>query len=727
MQASPKSGPIDNRRRPTAQHPVSRRRAAPGTARRSGADPAAPRAGARGAGSRTRGWSARWPPAGPARSAVSRSAPWSRPARRDSLRPRGALDHHRHLVEAREVHRRDHLGVEEQPMRLLHHVHHPAHAEPVRGESRAAGGDQDVALLQVVGAQRVGQLAPGDVSRALHRAAAARPLRHRRDRAQRAEDELDVGVAAGELGDDANHSLRRDHGRAFLHRRDGEDHRPIEHVQVAHLLRLDKEDGERDRQQGDHEDRLAKALENRVHAGSQPGGGAGLFPGFSPCICRAGSLGCQAFQAAVRTAILRPPATRTRSGCPMLDVMRSNAKSSLIALIFGAIILTFVFSFGRGSSGFRTRTPETWAARVNGELVTASDFAQAYSSRFRQMSAMRGGKYTTDNARQDNLKAETLKSLVDQELIAQQADDLGIRVSDAEVADAIARSPQFQQDGKFDFDYYKRLVENGYGMSVTRFEEAYRRDLLRGKVVQAAIAGANVSDDEVKAAWAAQHESVAIAWVRLKPGQLSEIFKDRSGFHLLKAEEERPARLQPLDEVRKHIAADLVKSQKAKELAKRKAEDALAQLRAGKDLKELYPVKKTEPGQFDFSAFTAPQTTETETFHPMGGYIPGVGQAPKLSAAVFAQSQAGAIPQAPLEEGESWYVFRVKSRERADPSKLDAEEMKAVRERLVGQKQGELYAKWVDSLRRKARIVENEHVLSYDVGPAHEAFQPDDF
>ena len=48
--------------------------------------------------------------------------------------------------------------------------------------------------------------------------------------------------------------------------------------------------------------------------------------------------------------------------------------------------------------------------------------------------------------------------------------------------------------------YYKRLVENGYGMSVNRFEEAYRRDLLRGKVVQAAIAGANVSEDEVKSA-----------------------------------------------------------------------------------------------------------------------------------------------------------------------------------------------------------------------------------
>src|SRR5205814_9352430 len=71
--------------------------------------------------------------------------------------------------------------------------------------------------------------------------------------------------------------------------------------------------------------------------------------------------------------------------------------------------------------------------------------------------------------------------------------------------------------GKSTSDYCKRLVENGYGMSGTRFEEAYLRDLLRGKVVQAAVAGANVSDDEVKAAWAAQHESVAIAWVRFNP------------------------------------------------------------------------------------------------------------------------------------------------------------------------------------------------------------------
>jgi peptidyl-prolyl cis-trans isomerase D len=536
----------------------------------------------------------------------------------------------------------------------------------------------------------------------------------------------------------------------------------------------------------------------------------------------------------------------------MLDVMRSNAKSSLIALIFGAIIVTFIFSFGRGSSGFRTRTPETWAARVNGDLVTAGDFAQAYSNRFRQMSSMRGGKYTADNAKADNLKSETLKGLVDQELIAQQADDLGLVVSDVEVADAIARSPQFQQDGKFDFEYYKRLVENGYGMSVNRFEDAYRRDLLRGKVVQAAIAGANLSDDEVKAAWQAEHESAAITYVRfnafmfrdkvsatdaegeayakahadeiqkkydadlatrwtqpgamkvraitipvppaaasdvdaaarakieaaekdvkggkdfaevakarsedqatkasggelgfvakgqspygktleeealkLKPGQVSAIFKDRSGYHLLKAEEERPPRVQPLDEVKKQIALDLVKADKAKAMAREKAADALAQLRGGKELKELFPEKKTAPGQFDFSSFTTPQTAETEAFHPTGGYIPGLGQAPALSSAAFSLTAPGALPAAPVEEGDTWYVFRLKSRERADLSKLDAAEKKSLEDRLLQQKQGELFAKWIDGLRKKSKIVENESVLSYDVNATgREQYQPDDY
>jgi peptidyl-prolyl cis-trans isomerase D len=534
----------------------------------------------------------------------------------------------------------------------------------------------------------------------------------------------------------------------------------------------------------------------------------------------------------------------------MLDVMRSNARSSLIVLIFGAIIVTFIFSFGRGSSGFRTRTPETWAARVNGDVVTAGDFNQAYASRFRQMSAQRGGKYTVDDAQKDDLRRLTLRSLVDQELIAQQATSLGIVVTDQELSDAIAKSPQFQQNGKFDFDYYRRLVENGYGMGVPRFEDAWRRDMLRAKVLQTLLNGAQAADDEVRAYYVAQHESASIAYVKftpfmfrdkaqvtdaeveeyakahqkeieeayhrdektrwtqppsvkvraitvlvppgstpqqeqaarsridaavaeiktgkdfsvvakersedqatkdsggelgylsrggspygktledeaakLEPGQMSGVFKDRTGFHVLKAEDRKPGRTQPLDEVRKQIAQDLVRAQKSSEVAKQKAQEALAAVKAGKDLKDLYPAKKTEPGQFDFTSFTTPQSQETEPFHPVGGYVPGVGLAPKLSGAVFARTAPGATPDTPVQDGESWYVFRLKTRERADPAKLDDTERKSLRDRIERQRQEELYQSWLERLRKKSKIVENVAMLDYEAQPGHEAFNPDE-
>ncbi len=533
----------------------------------------------------------------------------------------------------------------------------------------------------------------------------------------------------------------------------------------------------------------------------------------------------------------------------MLDVMRSNAKSSLIAVLFGAIIFVFIFSFGRGSSGFRTREPETWAARVNGDLVTATDFSNAYANRFRSMSQQRGGKYTTENAQRDNLKSETLDSLVDQELVAQAAPALGVTVTDDELANEIQKAQQFQQDGKFDYDYYKRMVENGYGMSIPRFEAAYRRDLIRSRVIDAVLGGAAVSDEEVKAAWIAQHEAVSISYVKfsafmfrdkaaptdaegeayakdhakeiqdayekdlktrwtqgvgvkvraitvnlppnanpdlekaararadaayaevqagkdfsaiakeksedsvtktqggdlgfiskgaspygatletealkLKTGEISPVFKDRTGFHILKADETRAERVQTLDEVRGQIAKDQIKGVKAKQLALEKAKSTLADLKFGKDLADSFPAKKAAtPGQFDFASFSTPQVADTEEFHPSAGYVPGIGTAPKLSAAAFAETAAGATPMAPIEDNDTLYVFKVKSRTRADLSKFDDKEKHAARATVEAQRSNALYKSWLEQQRKAAKIAKNETVLSYGATNNREAYDP---
>jgi parvulin-like peptidyl-prolyl isomerase len=94
---------------------------------------------------------------------------------------------------------------------------------------------------------------------------------------------------------------------------------------------------------------------------------------------------------------------------------------------------------------------------------------------------------------------------------------------------------------------------------------------------------------------------------------------------------------------------------------------------------------------------------------------------------VFALTAPGATPAAPIEDADTWYVFKLKSRERADLSKLDDAERKTDRDRLEGQKQGELYSQWIERLRKKARITENEGVLSYDNNARSESYNPDDY
>ena len=68
--------------------------------------------------------------------------------------------------------------------------------------------------------------------------------------------------------------------------------------------------------------------------------------------------------------------------------------------------------------------------------------------------------------------------------------------------------------------------------------------------------------------------------LELKPGQVLAVFNDRTGFLILKAEEVRPERAQPLAEVQRQIAKEQLAAKKASEVAKKKAEDTLAKVKA---------------------------------------------------------------------------------------------------------------------------------------------------
>jgi peptidyl-prolyl cis-trans isomerase D len=185
--------------------------------------------------------------------------------------------------------------------------------------------------------------------------------------------------------------------------------------------------------------------------------------------------------------------------------MRKSADSPVLKVLFVAIILVFLF-WGVGTVG--TDQLEI-AAQVNDEVITNRQFQRAYE-RLGAMYQGMGGQAPPAAL----LRSQAIGQLIDLELLNQEAERLGLRVDEGELRDAIASSPDFQQDGRFDKERYVLLLQqNGYKPS--DFEETQRRRMLAGKVQELVRSGVHVSDQEVKNHFRYENERVNLRFVRV--------------------------------------------------------------------------------------------------------------------------------------------------------------------------------------------------------------------
>jgi peptidyl-prolyl cis-trans isomerase D len=197
----------------------------------------------------------------------------------------------------------------------------------------------------------------------------------------------------------------------------------------------------------------------------------------------------------------------------MLDTLRANSRSVLTYILFGIIILVFVVSFGPGSRGCGGpgATGDSWVARVNGQAIPPSEFDQQYG----QLVRLYGQQITGDLAGllQYRLRQMAMDQVIQRELVDQESRRQGIVVTDDEVSEAVKAIPNFQTNGKFDMELYRRAVSSAYG-SPGKFEEQLRRDLGYQKMITLLRGTVKVTDDEVKDAWAAENDRVELEVVR---------------------------------------------------------------------------------------------------------------------------------------------------------------------------------------------------------------------
>jgi|SRR5262245_1224136 len=203
----------------------------------------------------------------------------------------------------------------------------------------------------------------------------------------------------------------------------------------------------------------------------------------------------------------------------MLQQMRDwfrYLKWLLVIIIFMFIWWAFA-TWGGGAA--RGRQEVDWAARVNGVAISRQDFlqeARQLDSRYQQIF---GEQYAQQRAFV-RVGLQTIGSLVDRELLYQEAQRQGITLTPQEVADAIMRQPQFQENGVFiGLDRYRKMLQ-AYGYDIGRFEAEQRRSMLISKFSSLITDAVTVTDAEVEQEFRRRNEKSTVDYLVVDPSKV---------------------------------------------------------------------------------------------------------------------------------------------------------------------------------------------------------------
>ncbi len=178
-----------------------------------------------------------------------------------------------------------------------------------------------------------------------------------------------------------------------------------------------------------------------------------------------------------------------------------NLKTIIALVIFGMIILTFVFSgmvSGRGGNHLGAGV----AATVNGEIISLKQFQDQENRISAYYSQMLGGQFE-NLIQKKQLQTEALNQLVDNSVAAQSAENEKIFATDSNVRGAIQEMPYFKKEGVFQSDLYKGILAQN-GMTPGDFEKSMRQQISIQKVRDLFEASSRVTnleknvDDDLK-------------------------------------------------------------------------------------------------------------------------------------------------------------------------------------------------------------------------------------
>ncbi|MFL6350853.1 MAG: peptidylprolyl isomerase [Bryobacteraceae bacterium] len=191
----------------------------------------------------------------------------------------------------------------------------------------------------------------------------------------------------------------------------------------------------------------------------------------------------------------------------MFNLFRSRERTVRILLgaLLGLVSLSMLVYLIPGGTGTGIPSGQNVVAAIGDDKITAQDVQRAIQRLTRNQTNLPKG-----------IVAMYLPSIVNQlveaKAMAYKAREIGLRVSDQELGDAIQAEFSSEVGGKFDLNVYQMVLEQ-QGMTVADYEKQRREAMLGSRLETLELGALVVSDQDAKAEYQRKNLKVGLRYI----------------------------------------------------------------------------------------------------------------------------------------------------------------------------------------------------------------------
>ncbi|MEH0832190.1 peptidylprolyl isomerase [Pectobacterium cacticida] len=167
----------------------------------------------------------------------------------------------------------------------------------------------------------------------------------------------------------------------------------------------------------------------------------------------------------------------------MMDNLRTAANNVVLKIILALIIASFVLT---GVGDYLIGGSGDYAAKVNGQEITRAQLEQAVQNERSRQQETLGENFSllaSNDGYMQQLRRQALSQLIDEVLLDQYANKLGLNISDEQIKQAIFNVPAFQTNNRFDNEKYLDQVRR-LGITPEMYAEMLRKQLTSQQLIR---------------------------------------------------------------------------------------------------------------------------------------------------------------------------------------------------------------------------------------------------